>query len=354
MRCPKCHYLSFDPEPRCRNCGYGLSLEADDLLIRDETDVPASPFADVNLRPASVEPAPSRPPVAAVPSPAQPARAVSAFASIVNGSEPVIAGDVTPEERAAVHLPSPLHARPAPTTELPLFVKGMSGTAAAQARLIDEPPVQLAEEPRPPLAVRRKIQDPPVSKSVRPAGVPGPRTKGPLDRDLLADVHRTDALSELENRARRAAAPLAASPLSPVGAGPRLTAAAIDGALLGSLSVAVMWLTLRWCGLPLDRALMLPVLIPTSAFLSLLGVGYLVVFNAAGGQTIGKMAVGLRVVREITPFDAGGPVSFGQAILRAVLTLPSVMIAGAGFVPALIGEERAVHDRLAHTRVIRA
>jgi len=93
---------------------------------------------------------------------------------------------------------------------------------------------------------------------------------------------------------------------------------------------------------------------PTSAFLSLLGVGYLVMFNAAGGQTIGKMAVGLRVVREITAFDAGGPVSFGQAMLRALLTLPSVFVAGAGFLPALMGEERAVHDRLAHTRVIRA
>jgi uncharacterized RDD family membrane protein YckC len=99
---------------------------------------------------------------------------------------------------------------------------------------------------------------------------------------------------------------------------------------------------------------MLPVLMPTSGFLSLLGVGYLVMFNAAGGQTIGKMAVGLRVVREITPFDAGGPVSFGQAMLRALLTLPSVLAAGAGFLPALVGEERAVHDRLAHTRVIRA
>src|SRR5687768_12347562 len=27
MRCTKCHYLSFEPEPRCRNCGHDLSLE---------------------------------------------------------------------------------------------------------------------------------------------------------------------------------------------------------------------------------------------------------------------------------------------------------------------------------------
>ncbi len=353
MRCPKCHYLSFDPEPRCRNCGYGFSPEDDDLLIRDE-DLPAPPLADISLRPAPVEPATSRPPQPVESPRASAVRATSPFASIAGAPDLSIAGDVTPAERAAVNLPpSPSRSRPAPTTELPLFVKGMSGAAAAPARMpIDDPLIQWSEEPRPPLSVRRKVQDPPAPKPVRPAALPESKTKGPLDRDLLADLQGTDELNERDNRGRRgvAAAPIAGS----VGAGPRLAAAAIDGALLGSLSVAVMWLTLRWCGLPLDRALMLPVLMPTSAFLSLLGVGYLVMFNAAGGQTIGKMAVGLRVVREITPFDAGGPVSFGQAMLRALLTLPSVLVAGAGFLPALMGEERAVHDRLAHTRVIRA
>jgi uncharacterized RDD family membrane protein YckC len=335
MRCPKCHYLSFDPEPRCRNCGNSLSLEQDDLFIREESpeEVPRSPFADVNLRAADVEPPP---PVVPTPS---------------------LSRDVSAEERAAVFLPAPSagRSRPAPTTELPLFVKGMSGSAAAPARLLDEPLVQLPEDPRPPLAVRR---EPPVTKPAAAAPerlsrrVAESKATGPLDRDLLADLQRTEALDALEQRARRGSESTAA--VAAVGAGPRLAAAAIDGALLGSLSALVMWLTLRWCGLPLDRALMLPVLIPTSVFLALLGVVYLVMFNAAGGQTLGKMVMGLRVVREVTPFDAGGPVSFGQATLRAVLTLPSVLAGGAGFVPALIGEERAVHDRLAHTRVVRA
>jgi len=40
-------------------------------------------------------------------------------------------------------------------------------------------------------------------------------------------------------------------------------------------------------------------------------------------------------------------VSFG-------LTVPSVLALGVGFVPALVGDERALHDRLAHTRVVRA
>ena len=353
MRCPKCHYLSFDPEPRCKNCGYGLSLDEDDLLIRDE-DVPASPFTDIPLRPAAVTSAPPRSVLPVAPAQAPPPRATPPFAALGEPAAPANTGDLTPAERAAVSQlpPSPGRPRSAPTTELPLFVKGMSGGGAAQARLIDEPLLQLSEEPRPPLSVRRKVQDPPMPKPARLPPAQEPKIVGPLDRDLLGDLHRNDGASEVETRSPRGAQ--VASTVSPVGAAPRLAAATIDGALLGSLSVAVMWLTLRWCGLPLDRALMLPVLIPTSVFLSLLGVGYLVMFNAAGGQTIGKMVLGLRVVREVTLFDAGGPVSFGQAVLRAVLTLPSVLVAGVGFLPALVGEKRAVHDRLAHTRVIRA
>ena len=34
MRCPKCHYLSFEPEPRCKNCGYDLAVPEADLAIK--------------------------------------------------------------------------------------------------------------------------------------------------------------------------------------------------------------------------------------------------------------------------------------------------------------------------------
>ena len=159
MRCPKCHYLSFDPEPRCRNCGNGLALEDDDLFIREEEEGPAAPFADVSLRAADVEPSPPQPPVPVAT--ATSARSVSSSPSVVDEPRPTIAEDFMPEERAAVDLPpSPARSRPAPTTELPLFVKGMAGGAAAgPARVIDEPLMLLSEEPRPPLAVRRKVQD---------------------------------------------------------------------------------------------------------------------------------------------------------------------------------------------------
>jgi uncharacterized RDD family membrane protein YckC len=48
-------------------------------------------------------------------------------------------------------------------------------------------------------------------------------------------------------------------------------------------------------------------------------------------------------------------VPLGQAVLRAAGYLVSALPAGLGFLPALVGpEHRAVHDRLAHTRVVRA
>ena len=48
MRCPKCHYLSFEPEPRCKNCGYDLDLPESDLELHIEAA--DKPLADLSLR----------------------------------------------------------------------------------------------------------------------------------------------------------------------------------------------------------------------------------------------------------------------------------------------------------------
>jgi uncharacterized RDD family membrane protein YckC len=63
------------------------------------------------------------------------------------------------------------------------------------------------------------------------------------------------------------------------------------------------------------------------------------------------MAAAIRVIGDD---DRDETLTVGQAAARSVLAVPSVVALGAGFVPALIGDERAVHDRLAHTRVVRA
>jgi uncharacterized RDD family membrane protein YckC len=134
-------------------------------------------------------------------------------------------------------------------------------------------------------------------------------------------------------------------------AGDRLGAAAIDAAILGGVAAALLAATLRWCDLPMTQIWILPVA-PTAAFLLLVGFGYLLLFTAAGGQTLGKMIMGIRVVADA----AGGQsaLTARQAVVREALTIPSVLACGLGFIPGLFGDQRAVHDRLAGTRVIRA
>ena len=65
MRCPKCQYISFGSEPRCRNCGYDFSLaagedDAFDLPMQDRESV--GPLADLplssNSRSTTVPPVP--------------------------------------------------------------------------------------------------------------------------------------------------------------------------------------------------------------------------------------------------------------------------------------------------------
>ena len=66
--------------------------------------------------------------------------------------------------------------------------------------------------------------------------------------------------------------------------------------------------------------------------------------------TIGKMAASLKVVGE-----DGTRVLPGQAAMRSVGYVVSLLPAGLGFVPGFFGpSRRALHDRLANTRVIRA
>ena len=95
-------------------------------------------------------------------------------------------------------------------------------------------------------------------------------------------------------------------------------------------------------------------LAPFLAFLALLNGGYATAFTAAGGQSIGKMAAGTRVVNadESAWTDR---VPLGQAVVRAAGYAVSALPAGMGFLPAFFGPDgRAVHDRIAHTRVVKA
>jgi uncharacterized RDD family membrane protein YckC len=129
----------------------------------------------------------------------------------------------------------------------------------------------------------------------------------------------------------------------------RLTATVIDLLLLGTINVVVLYLTLALTGLSMREIAVLP-LVPLVAFLALLDGGYLVAFIAAGGQTIGKMVVGIRVT------DAEGHrVELPQALLRAIGCGISLATVGLGYLPAFTAaDRRALQDRIAGTRVVSA
>jgi uncharacterized RDD family membrane protein YckC len=76
-------------------------------------------------------------------------------------------------------------------------------------------------------------------------------------------------------------------------------------------------------------------------------------FTAAGGQTIGMMLAGIRVVPD-HPRGGDDQVTLAQATSRAAFALVAVLPLGLGWIPALFGKGRAVHDRLSHTHVVRA
>ena len=90
-------------------------------------------------------------------------------------------------------------------------------------------------------------------------------------------------------------------------------------------------------------------MLPLLAFFLLLNGGYFIAFTAVGGQSIGKMAVGIKVISQ-----EESTVPVGRATVRTLAYLVSALPLGAGFLPGVIGAEGlALHDRLAHTRVVR-
>ena len=133
--------------------------------------------------------------------------------------------------------------------------------------------------------------------------------------------------------------------------GPRLLAGLIDAVILSAIGSLVLYLTLQLCGVSWTRVAIIPP-VPFVSFLLLIAGGYFTLFTAAGGQTMGKMVVGIKVV----PMDEEqARVPLGHSVLRAAAYVISVLPVGLGFLPALVGaDRRAFHDRLADTRVVKA
>jgi uncharacterized RDD family membrane protein YckC len=309
MKCPKCQYISFDSGERCRNCGYDFSLSVDiepvELPIHDGREA-VGPLADFSLNESEA----SRESPEAIDAPI-----ASNLAAAESGGRPIA---------------SPF--------DLPLFNE--------RASRDDEPLVTPGATPRAPLAVRKTSA---AAARPRPRrGDANPRLA--LDTAEVPVVPERDVSSPEPQERVESAAVEAGSLASPIS---RLGAAAIDVLILGGIDATVLYFTLRICELSFTEVGVLP-LAPLSSFLLLMNGGYFAMFVAAGGQTIGKMAAGIRVVHGASETNTLERVSLGQAIVRAAGYLVSALPVGLGFLPAFLGDRRALHDRLADTRVVKA
>lgn len=306
MKCPKCGYLGFETSDRCRNCGYDFSLsfrsEEPELPLRDAnpSDAPPGDFdldrlhGERTVTPASVD------------------------------LDRLIGDESAEPPRGAPR------ARPSVTPGLPLFSRDDDQ---------GEPPMIAAPRPaRPPLAVRRTSPEIPRGRSA-PAVTPRQE-----DTELLFQIAEDGPSADEPSRA-----PVAPATETLAGGLARAGAATIDLVLLGAINAAVIYLTLAIAGLTRDQIDLLPIL-PLATFSALLCGGYLIAFTAASGQTIGKMITGIRVIG-----DDDRRVDVAGAVLRALGCGASLLTVGLGYLPAFVtADRRALQDRIASTRVVRA
>jgi len=301
MKCPKCGYLGFEAVDRCRNCGYDFSL------------MPSLNLLELPIREAVPE-------VAAL-----------GDLALINASSPVDASASVTE--FAPEIERMLGSRPREGSgELTLF-----GTED------DAPLITKARPPRQPLAVRRATQEVPRLRS------PERRTAtldlAPPDEAEYKSVPGRHGWSE---SAQRSSASASDHGPRPAAVSARFAAVMVDLLILALTDALVIYFTMQICGLDLADLGVLP-RGPLLAFLLVQNGGYLVAFTA-GGQTLGKMAAGIRVVSA-----RNGPLDLGHAILRTIVWALLAVPAGLGFLTAFFSaDHRGLHDRCAGTKVVRA
>jgi len=328
MKCPKCGYLGFETTDRCRNCQYDFSLSPlssePDLALRPDNgaestgdfDLPAITRQTDSLTAGSLD-----------------------LDRLFGDPEP---GKVEPERLASpaeTFMSVATEADEAPAASRMDLEPVVEGPADPNALPFDDAPMRPPRAARTPLAVRRATPEIPRNR---------PRTTRPLRMETpLAFEPAPAALKSSE--ANALASETVASLMQAPALGVRVGAGAIDLALLAGIDAAVLFLTLRIAGLQttVEDLRIIPV-VPFGGFLALLAFGYVASFTVAGGQTIGKMLLKLRVIG-----DDGRPIDAAGGVLRAAgcMLVPATL--GLSYVPALFSSDhRALHDRLAGTRVV--
>ena len=345
MKCPKCDYLGFETGDRCKNCGYDFSLAPDtssgdrDLPLRDAEPIHRDPDRWLNQLEARLD---TVRPVAASSATSDPLGSMSLDAS---AAVPTVVPRPAPAPASAA--PAPAVQMPSErlvsrsTSALPLFHPGGADW--------DEPLIKVPVSPRAPLSVRRTPDKPKLRTVPKPVGKVLSESDPRLGfgEDSVAALPPSAAVSvpaRVTVPARQVSHP---EPVGVSGPARRLSAAAIDHLILLSIDAIVVYFTFQIAGLPFSSWQEIPIL-PLGLFLLMVKGSYFCVFTAVGGQTVGKMATGIRVVaendRDVEP---------SRALQRTLAALASVATVGIGFAPVLFaGDRRALHDRLAGTRVV--
>ena len=361
MKCPKCGYLGFETTDRCRNCQYDFSLSpsvSEPELTLHGNRKTESPL-DLDL------PVIARPPDPLTPSALDLDR-------LFGDPEPSAAerDSPTPLVSAVKHADAPVD-EPAPFEDsMPLAMShaeqddeiverpgepwhdskdeaadrladwSVPAIARDESALpFDDGPLVPPPAARTPLAVRRSTPEVPRNR---------PRTTRPVRVDGL-DLEGRDQAADKSGAAAKAASETVALLLEAPSLAVRVGAGLIDLLLLIGIDAAVLYLTLRITGLQnsLDDLRVLPP-VPFIGFLAILGFGYVAGFTVAGGQTIGKMMLSLRVIG-----DDGRSVDAAGGMIRALGCMLVPVTLGLSYLPALFtSDHRALHDRLAGTRVV--
>ena len=302
MKCPKCGYLGFERVDRCRNCGYDFSLtqSSDPLELPLNVDQGA-PIEDWS------------------------------FLDTAMASQSVHVVGPVRSLKADRHRAASSEAGSAQSSgELPLFGSAIPG---------DLPLITKTSPPRPPLAVRRAT--PEVARLRSTSARAATLDLGPEVPTVPAAP--APAYTSIE---RPSPVHIDAVESAPIGA--RFLAVASDLLILAIIDVVVVYFTMQICGVGFAELGILP-RAPLVAFLLVQNLGYLVALTA-GGQTLGKMAAGIRVV-SAEPHE---PLDFNRAFVRELMWLVLAAPAGLGLLTALTHDRRGIHDRLAGTRVVRS
>ena len=351
MKCPKCGYLGFETTDRCRNCQYDFSLApfssepeltlhgADRNIESANGDFDLSTGArqgdrsstsalDLDRLFGDADPGPakqSEPTITVLDDEQPPAPIViddepaAAIAMSIENEPAAIAAVYEPEQASEPHEESP---------------SVMTAASDDAALPFEDGPIMPPPAARQPLAVRRSTPEVPRNR---------PRTTRPVRTEPLDfEPARTATASQ-------DASETVASLMELPSLGARVGAGAIDLLLLVGIDAIVVYLTLRVTGLQNtleDLRVLSPV--PFIGFLFTLAFGYVAAFTVAGGQTIGKMVLSLRVIG-----DDGRPVDAAGGMLRALGCMLVPITLGLSYLPALFtSDHRAIHDRLAGTRVV--